>query len=112
MLDLRNWGTVPIVYSDLRVHSDMVLRFKCMVCKNHVNVPAAWMFSSEAPTGPFQRDDLRELEDKYGDTFQPIHCGSCQADYLVQATLSETSNNAYRIKVIAVWKAPNSSHPL
>lgn len=106
MLNLRNWGVVPFVYTDLRLHLDTVFQFTCAVCQNQVDVPLGWALSSEVPTGPFKYDELRELEIKYGGTFQPARCSRCGTDYLVQEMISETSNNAYRVQVSFIWKAP------
>lgn len=110
MLDLRNWSFVPCIYSDLRLHQDTVFTFTCAVCRSQVEVPLGWVFSSDVPSGPFQRDELRELERKYGGIFQPASCGSCRTNYMVGEAVSETSFGAYRVQVNAVWQAPTHRH--
>ena len=104
MLDVNQWSLVNSLFSDLRVTSDTEYTFHCAVCQGQVSVPLAWIMPSDVPSGPFRREDLRELGRKYGGVFQPVQCVNCQNTYLVREDFTETSYGAFRVKIESVWK--------
>ena len=106
MLKILNFPSVNFPGADLRVLENTAYSFCCPFCTETAEVDFGWVLRWENPEADLKANILEEAYELFGDKlhtyFEPAKCPSCEKMFVVHIRIDETSNNAFRVKILGV----------
>ena len=106
MLKIQNFPSENFPGADLRVLENTTYSFRCSSCAETSEVDFGWIVREEKHQADLNADIIEAAYELFGDKlhthFEPAKCLSCEKMFLVHARIDETSNNAFRVKILGV----------
>ncbi len=106
MLKILSFPSVNFPGADLRVLENTTYSFHCPSCAETAEVDFGWILRWENHQANLDAVILEEAYELFGDKlhtyFETAKCLSCEKMFVVHARIDETSNNAFRVKILGV----------